>query len=366
MARTPKPIEERPPPDALEGVPPPRQTGDLFGHAEPEAQLLDAYRSGRMHHAWLLSGPGGIGKATFAFRAARFILANPDPAALEIAETADLDVPADAPAARKVAAGVHPNLLHLQREFDEKNNRYRLELGVEVVRRLIPFLGSTAGEGAWRIVIVDTADEMTRSAANALLKALEEPPRQTIFFLVSGTPGRLPATIRSRSRLLRLRPLGATDMERVLAAAGVELPTGGEGAAILALAEGIPRRAIELVREDGLGLHRLICEAIGRADAASMHRLAEKADDARSGAFARFTQLLEGYLHRRVRGEAEPPGSAPPPALPLASWAALWEKAARSSREVEIYNLDRRAYVLGLLEACAAEGRRARSPATAS
>ena len=365
MARAPKPVEERPAPDALEGVPLPRQGSALFGHAEAEAQLLEAYRSGRMHHAWLIAGPRGIGKASLAFRAARFIFTHPDPSAAEAAAD-DLGVPADVPAARKISAGVHPNLLHLQRDYDEKNSRYRVDLGVEVVRRLIPFLGNTAGEGAWRIVVVDTADEMTRSAANALLKSLEEPPRQTIFFLVSETPGRLPATIRSRSRLLRLRPLGSEDMERALAAAGVALPEGGEGAAILALAEGSPRRAIELLREDGLAMHRLICEAIGRADAAAMHRVAELADNARSGAFARFTDLLEGYLHRRVRASAEPPGSIPPPALPLATWAALWEKAAQSSREVETYNLDRRAFVLGLLEACAGESRRARSPATAS
>jgi DNA polymerase III subunit delta' len=365
MARAPKPVEEMPPSDALEGVPLPRQARELFGHADAERQLLDAWRSGRMHHAWLIAGPRGLGKASLAFRAARFFLTNPEPLAAKAAAES-LSVPADSPAARKIAAGVHPNLLHLRRDYDEKKSRYYTELRVDVVRRLIPFLGSTAGEGAWRIVIVDTADEMNREAANALLKSLEEPPRQTIFFLVSETPGRLPATIRSRSRLLRLRPLGPQDVERALAAAGVELPSGGEGQAILTLAEGSPRRAIELLREKGLEVHRLICEAIGRADAAAMHRVAELADDARSGAFSRFNDILAGYLHRRVRGLEEPPGSAPPPALPLATWAALWEKAARSSREVEIYNLDRRAFVLGLLEACAAESRRVRSPATAS
>jgi DNA polymerase-3 subunit delta' len=366
MARAPKPIEERPPPDALEGVPLPRQTRQLFGQGAAEQLLLDAFRSGRMHHAWLVTGPRGIGKASFAFRAARFLFDNPDPALPGAATAEDLRVADDSPAARRIAAGVHPNLLHLQREYDEKNNRYRTELSVETVRRLIPFLGSTAGEGTWRIVIVDTADEMNRSAANALLKALEEPPRRTIFFLVSETPGRLPGTIRSRSRVLRLRPLEAGDLERALDAAGVKLPAGEEGAAILALAEGSPRRAVELIQQDGLALHRLLCEAVSRGDPASMHRLAERAEDARSGAFGQFLDLLVDYLHRRVRGRPEPGRSAPPPALPLATWAALWEKAARSSREVEIYNLDRRAFVLDLLETCAAESRRARSPARAS
>lgn len=366
MARAPKPIEERPAPDALEGVPLPKETRDLFGHTLAERQLLDAYRSQRMHHAWLLTGPRGIGKASLAFRAARFLLENPDPAAPAAEAALDLCVPAESAAARRIAAGVHPNVLHLQREFDEKNSRYKTELSVETVRRLIPFLGSTAGEGAWRIVILDTADEMNRSAANALLKSLEEPPRRTIFFLVCETPGRLPGTIRSRSRVLRMRPLDGGDMERALVGAGVLLPQGEDGAAVIALAEGSPRRAIELIQQDGLALHRLLCEAIARADPAHMHQLAERADDARSGAFGRFSDLLDGYLHRRIRGAPEPAGSARPPALPLATWATLWEKAARSSREVEIYNLDRRAYVLDLLETCAAISRRARSPARAS
>lgn len=366
MARTPKPIEDRPPPDAIEGVPLPRETRCLFGHGPAETLLLEAFRSGRMHHAWLLSGPRGIGKASFGFRAARFLFEHPDPAAPGLASADDLSVPAESRAARRIAGRVHPNLLHLQREFDEKNNRYRADLSVEAVRRLIPFLGNSAGEGAWRVVIVDTADEMTRSAANALLKALEEPPKRTVFFLVSETPGRLPGTIRSRSRVLPLRPLGTREMESALDAAGVQVPQGEEGAAILALAEGSPRRAIELIQQDGLALHRLLCEVISQADAASIHQLAERAEDARSGIFGQFLDLLQGYLHRRIRGAAEPAGSAAPPALPLARWAALWEKAAQSSREVETYNLDRRAFVLDLLETCAAESRRARSPARAS
>jgi DNA polymerase-3 subunit delta' len=198
MARSPKAAESLAPPDQITGIVLPRENLHLFGHEAAERVLLEAYRSGRMHHAWLITGPEGIGKATLAFRIARFILANPDPSENSIAVADDLTVEAPDALIGKIAHGIHPNILHLQRPWDEKGKRYRTEISVDTVRRIVPFLGTTAGEGGWRIVLVDPADEMNRSAANALLKALEEPPPRTLFVLVSQTPGRLLTTIRSR------------------------------------------------------------------------------------------------------------------------------------------------------------------------
>jgi DNA polymerase-3 subunit delta' len=147
VARTPKIEEERPPYDALEGVPLPRQTTSFVGHEAAEHALLEAYRSGRMHHGWILAGERGIGKATLAFRVARFILAHPDPASADVATAKSLFVDPQHPVARRIAAGAHGNVLHLQREWNEKRNRYRTELQVETVRRIIPFFGTTAGRG---------------------------------------------------------------------------------------------------------------------------------------------------------------------------------------------------------------------------
>ena len=127
-----------------------------------------------------LSGERGIGRATLAFRLARFVFAHPDPQSPEVAAADDLSVPATHPAAIRLAAGTHPDFLHLQREWIEADKRFKSQLNVDSVRRIIPFLGTTAGEGGWRVVIVDPADDMNRSAANAILKNLEEPPRKTL------------------------------------------------------------------------------------------------------------------------------------------------------------------------------------------
>lgn len=350
MARKPQVQTDQPVPDRIDGVPLPREGNLIVGQSQAEQALLDAYRSGRMHHAWLFAGEEGIGKASLAFRMARFVLSFPDPASDAVISADSLDVPADSPAAVKVAHGTHGNVLHIQREWDERSKRFKTGLTVDSIRRIIPFLGTTAGEGAWRIVIVDPADDMNRSAANALLKALEEPPSRTLFFLISAMPGRLLPTIRSRCRLVACRPLDEAGMRQVLG----PLEPGFEGREdarlILALAHGSPRRALALIREDGSELYRLLLRAFDKPDHANAAAIADKAADQKSGGPARFIELLNGYLDRRVRGLGEPETRHEPRQLPLATWAELWEKAARSSRDAEIYNLDVRHYVLDILE----------------
>src|SRR3990170_2928335 len=187
-------------PDRLAGFASPREVDCLFGHEAALSEFADALESGRMHHAWLLVGPEGIGKATLAYRFARSVLAEGE------------IVDADHPVFRKVAALSHPNLLLIRRSWVEKSKRYSQWIGVEEVRRLRAFLGHSAGEGGWRVVVVDRADELNQNAANALLKALEEPPPKTLFLLISSAEGQLPVTIRSRSRTLRVTALGDEDL----------------------------------------------------------------------------------------------------------------------------------------------------------
>src|ERR1700677_2098107 len=184
----------------------PRETTALSGHREAELALLNAYRSGRIPHAWLIGGPLGIGKATLAYRMARFVLAhrNAGAAGVQRAETLQLD-PAD-PVARHVAAGAHGSLLTLQRTLNDKGV-LRTVITVDETRETISFFGSTAAAEGWRVCIVDTVDELNPNAANALLKILEEPPRQSLFLLVSHSPGRVLPPILSRCRRLPLRPL---------------------------------------------------------------------------------------------------------------------------------------------------------------
>src|ERR1700716_3459969 len=155
---------------------PPRETTALFGHRQAEATLLNAYRSGRIPHAWLIGGAQGVGKATLAYRMARFVLAHRDPLAADVQRAETLFVDRSDPVARHVAAGAHGGLLTLERSLNDKGVM-RTVITVDETRETISFFGSTAAVEGWRICIVDTVDEINPSAANALLKILQEPPR---------------------------------------------------------------------------------------------------------------------------------------------------------------------------------------------
>ncbi|MCT8265848.1 DNA polymerase III subunit delta' [Afifella sp. JA880] len=351
MAR--KPAEEVPSLSALEGVPLPQENPHLFGQEHAEEQILTAYRGNRLPHGLLLSGPVGVGKATLAFRLAKFLLAEPDPSANSVQKAASLGIAPDHPIQRRVGEGAHPNVLHLQRPWDEKRKTFRTVISVETIRRIVPFVGTTAGEGLWRIVIVDGAEEMNRSAANALLKALEEPPARTIFVLVTARPGQLLPTIRSRCRSFHFGLLSPEAIAHVFEALEVPQPPEQDLQTILSLASGSARRAIELARGDGLSLYRAINRAFASDDHAVLSAVANQAAAARGAAWAEFFDLVGGYLDRRIRALPEPEKGVSPPELPLARWAELWEKIHRRSAEVETFNLDRRQYVLNVFEAVA-------------
>jgi DNA polymerase-3 subunit delta' len=219
------------------------------------------------------------------------------------------------------------------------------------VRRIGPFLGTTASEGGWRVVIVDPADDMNRSAANAILKNLEEPPRQTLFLLVTERRGMLLPTILSRSRVLALEPLTAEETLAVVRQAAPGVAESEDATLAAALSGGSPRRFIELARHDGVTTYRLMRRAIEERDRPAQFKLSAGQGD--SGAMRQFLALYEGYLSRRLHGQPEPEGT-PPPTAKLVTLAELWEKAALSGREVETYNLDRRQFVLDLVETAAA------------
>jgi DNA polymerase-3 subunit delta' len=350
-------VEEIPRFDAIEGWPPPEAQSAWFGERSAERTLLDAYRGGRMHHAWLLAGPKGIGKATLAYRFARFALAHPDPGGKGAGTAVDLSVSPDDPVFRKVAARAHPNLLVLERPWDDEKKRYRTELTVPEIRRTVSFFGSTAAEAGWRIAIVDPADDMNANAANALLKVLEEPPARSLFLIVSHAPGRLLPTIRSRCRRLEVMPLSNEAIAAAIAEHGDDIePADLDLAAVLA--EGSLRRAILLLEEGGIDQYRALAELLARLpdiDVEAMHAFADAAGG-RGGdeAYTGFLDLIRGWLVRRIRREAEPEqGLANLAGVPLERWPEVWEKVNHSSDLAEALNLDRKQVILSVFMALA-------------
>lgn len=326
-------------------APAPRENPSLLGHAAAEAVIEDAIRAGRIHHAWLLTGPEGIGKATLAYRFARRLLAGPQ-------AVSSANDPAS-PVFRRVAAGTHADLLTIEREWDDKRRRLRSEIVVDSARDVADFLRLTPAEGGWRIVVVDGAEHLNRNAANALLKVLEEPPPRAVLLLVSASPGRLLPTIRSRCRGLRLGELGPADMERVLARCLPDMDPA-ERAALAALSSA-PGRALALAEEQGVEVAALVADVLRATPNVPLLRTHEVADKlARSDAgFAAFMDLLRDAISAAIRNAARGQADAGQQRLtglrPLAEWGDLWHALTRLQDDTERFNLDKRhAIVLSL------------------
>ena len=327
-------------------APAPRENPFLLGHAAAEAVIEDAIRAGRIHLAWLLTGPEGIGKATLAYRFARRLLAGTQAAG-------SANDPAS-PVFRRVAAGTHADLLTIEREWDDKRRRLRSEIVVDSARDVADFLRLTPAEGGWRIVVVDGAEHLNRNAANALLKVLEEPPPRAVLLLVCASPGRLLPTIRSRCRGLRLSELGLADTERVLASC---LPdTDPAERAALAALSGAPGRALALAEEQGVELAALVADVLQAAPNVPLLRAYEVADKlARSDAgFAAFMDLLRDAISAAVRNAARGQGDAGQQRLvglrPLAEWGDLWHALTTLRDDTERFNLDKRHAIVASLD----------------
>ena len=293
----------------------------LVGHEEARGVFVDSWRGGQMHHAWLLTGPRGIGKRTFADAAARMILAG----------ATDFEIAPENRHASAFDAGAHPDYRLLERRENDRGTLAQY-IAVDQVRGFMPVLAQTPSLAEWRVVTVDSACEMNRASANALLKSLEEPPRRTIFLLVCHTPGRLLPTVRSRCRTLRLRPLSDLEVANVLRQHDVD-----DVEALTAIAAGAPGRALRFAGLD-IGALTNALRALEQADEPRARDIAldlaqQLALKAAQGRYEAFLELAPAYIAEAAKQT---------PAAALAGSLALWEEARNLAGEALSKYLDPR------------------------
>jgi len=354
-----------PEPDALDGVRHPRFTPAVFGQSRAEAAFLDAFNSGRLHHGWLITGPRGIGKATLAWRIARFLLAQPAGGEPAIPQSvASLDTPGDTPLAHRISALSEPRLMLCRRAWDGDKGRLKTVLTVSEVRRLISFFHLSAADGGHRVAIVDAVDEMNTAAENALLKILEEPPQKTTLLLISHSPMGLLPTVRSRCRILPCAPLDAGNLSRALEAADMDV--GNDAGYLGVLAAGSVGEAIRIQSNDGLAIYatllRLIAQA-PRMDRQGAITLAESCTG--KGGLSRYDlvlRLLRVLLHRlavfgasggmgdaATTGEAQVLATLSPGPHAARIWADLEGDLTARSAHARAVNLDPASVILDML-----------------
>jgi len=334
-------------PDRIEGFAHPRETYALIGQDEGLARAARSIRQGRPPQGLMIAGPPGIGKATLAYRIARYLLRY----GATSEGPADLSVPSNDIAARQVEAQSHPGLLVLKRPVNEKTGRLMNVVSVDEIRRLRNFFALSSTSGGWRVAIIDSADEMNDNAANALLKILEEPPLRAMLMLIAHAPGRQLPTIRSRTQRLDLKPLTdemlTAGLARLLPEAKAE-----DRAVLVRLAQGSLGLALKLADEDGLELARS-AEGLMEArnpDIKAMLALADRVARAQDG-LAHFGEFLIQALSTRIRSRAAA-GEGDERSV------ALWERVATIyARAAEVY-LEPRQTVLSSSAAIAAAKRK--------
>lgn len=357
--------DDLPEPDRIDGAPHPRETARLIGQSSAEADFLSAYNAGRLHSGWLITGPRGVGKATLAYRIARFLRATPvedggglfgDPEPIT-----SLDIDYENPIARRIRSGAESGIFILRRANDEKTGKLRSQITVDEARKLKNFFALSATDGGRRVVIVDAADEMNVNAANAILKVLEEPPALTTILLICHQPSRLLPTIRSRCRELRLSPLAAADMEAALVQAGAEPDV--PASVLSELSAGSVGEAVRLANMGGFDMYQSIVDVmrtLPRMDRQAALRLAETigargADDHIDMGIG----LIELFIARVARagavgqippeaakGEAEVIARLAPDPIRARAFAETLQEASARMRQGRAVNLDPVALIL--------------------
>lgn len=367
-------MELQPEADRAPGAPHPRETVHLFGQSKAENAFLDAFNTGRMHHAWLITGPRGVGKATLAWRIARFLLSQPvdsgeaglfgDTPPAPSSVPATLEIGYDTAVYRRSAQLAEPRLCLIRRAYDAKKGRHTAQISVEEVRKLGAFFHMSAADGGRRVVIVDSADEMNVSSANALLKMLEEPPKNAALLLVSHQPSRLLPTIRSRCRELRLGPLGGEDVRQALDAAGFD--AADQSDALAELSAGSVGEALRLTNLDGMDAYSEVVALFATLPKLDRPRALKLAESCVGAANVDRYELILGLIDRfltrlartgagrpplveAARGEAEVMTRLAPDGLAAKDWATLQQEISARAAHAKAVNLDPAASILDMV-----------------
>lgn len=346
--------DDIPEPDRVPGAPHPRHTDRVVGQDSAIADFMQAATGGRLHHAWLLTGPRGVGKATLAWAIARWMLAG---ASGPFGAT-------DTPEARRIAALSEPRLHLVRRPWDDKAGRLSAQITVDEIRRLLSFFHLSAAEGGRRIAIIDAADDMNPNAANALLKVLEEPPADALILIVAHQPAGLLPTIRSRCRTLRLSPLPPAQMGNVLAHLGID----DDAESLAALSDGSVGEALRLAGQGGLDRYQQLVDLMATLPRMDRPLAAGFADGAagRAGAdgdpFDLTMTVLDRFLSRAARaglmgpplpqaarGEGALLARIAPDDHAARDWADAQARLSARARTGRAVNLDPAALVMDML-----------------
>jgi len=348
----------------IDEIPSPRDNPELIGQDAAEHSFLQAWDSGRLAHAWLLTGPKGIGKATLAFRIARFVLAgggeSPGGGLFgDAAPAASLQMAPEHPVFRRISSGGHADFKLIERGWsDDKKTKRKGEITIDDVRDIGSFMSLTPAEGGWRVVLVDAADEMNRNSANAILKVLEEPPKRALMILLAHSPGRLLPTIRSRCRRLTMPPLSRDTVIELLRRRHADMPMG-ELRGLAALADGSIGRALALHEQGGMDLYGAMVGLLGglpKLPGSALHDFSEKIGR-QADSVALFAELFTGWLAQGARRAAGGQGSEVVAGeaemqrrlvarVGLERWTALWERISNLFERADAVNLDGKQVIL--------------------
>lgn len=331
--------------DAIDGAIPPKENTKLYGHAQNEAFLANAYKTGKVHHAILLEGPQGIGKATLAFKFANHVLSHPefDTAPDHLADPDD-----DSSVYKQIASGASHNLMHVKCQTDPKTGKVKSAITVDDIRKTGRFFSQTSGSNNWRIAIIDVADDLNRSAANAILKILEEPPKRALFLVLSHSPGRLLPTIRSRCLSIRLKPLEDEPLERALTHLDALRDLDRENIKqLLHLSDGSVSRALTVLNYGGAELIQTFNEIIAPdspVERKTTHKLCESlAARDQDVSYNFFVEHMISHVMNLAKQAAHNGQSQKASEL-----AELSDKLTQHKLESDTYNLDRKQTLLTL------------------
>ncbi len=325
---------------------------DLLDHINEEYQFLNSYNSGRLPHAWLICGPRGIGKATLAYRISRFLLSrnemfqegnillgkeSPQEGVTNLATNITESV------CRRIISGGHSDFLKIERSINEKTGKRRNEIRINEVREAVSFLSKTPAEGRWRVIVIDSADELNPNAANAILKILEEPPKNAILLLVSHNPGRLLPTIRSRCRRLRLNSL-SKDTIRTLLCKYSSGMTAKDAQKLAEVSDGSIGLALELSERGGLEIYgdiNDILKSLPQLDIALVHQFSDKINRDTSGEkFETTFYLINRWLVDIIKRAAINKDSS------LDPWIQVWDNTTHLLNTTKRVNLEPKQVIL--------------------